>query len=183
MLPLRTRANPGAMAIMKYSVFPKLQHYWILTIILFNVISGHSSGRGYPYAEMQSVYSANPVDWATIYVNVYKVLELNIYLKPNNSLQTKSYYYYYTAILILNQRLFFGVYGISTFIGYLKPNPFSYKYSVVFQTIQINMSTHFNYQKHFYFKVFSQTVLFQTIQFSLSTQFRWQNSSISSSSV
>ena len=48
-----------------------------------------------------------------------------------------------------------GFYGISTFVGYLTPNPFLYKYSVVFQTIQFSMSRQFNCQKHFYFKPFS----------------------------
>ena len=44
---------------------------------------------------------------------------------------------------------------------------------VLFQTIQISMSTQFDDQKHFYFKLiqFSQTVLIQLIQFSLSTDF------------
>ena len=45
--------------------------------------------------------------------------------------------------------------GISTIVGYLMSNPFSYIY----------------------------TVLFQTIQFSISTQFKWQNRSISNDSV
>ena len=52
------------------------------------------------------------------------------------------------------------------------------------------MSTQFNCQKHFYFKLFkelyitiqfsvstvpmSKTVQFQTIQFSISTQFKWK---------
>ena len=36
-----------------------------------------------------------------------------------------------------------GFYGISTFVGYLMPNPFLYKYSVLFQTIQFSMSTQF----------------------------------------
>ena len=34
-----------------------------------------------------------------------------------------------------------GFYGISTFVGYLTPNPFLYKYLVLFQTIQFSMST------------------------------------------
>ena len=38
------------------TTFPKLQHYWSLTIRLFSVISGHSLGESYPSAEMQSVY-------------------------------------------------------------------------------------------------------------------------------
>ena len=50
---------------------------------------------------------------------------------------------------------FVGFYGISTFIGYLMPNPFLYKSSVIFQTIQFNMSKQLNCQKNFYFKLFS----------------------------
>ena len=34
-------------------------------------------------------------------------------------------------------------YGISTFEGYLTPNPFLCKLSVLFQTIQFSMSTQF----------------------------------------
>ena len=50
----------------------------------------------------------------------------------------------------------FGFYGISTFVGYfLTPNPFLYKKSVLFQTIQFSMSTQFNCQKRYYFKLFS----------------------------
>ena len=41
------------------------------------------------------------------------------------------------------------------------------KYSVLFKTIQFSVSTQFNCQKHFYFKLFKQ--LYITIQFSLST--------------
>ena len=74
-----------------------------------------------------------------------------------------------------------GFYGISTFEGYLMPNPFY----VLFQTIQFSMNTQFNYQKHFYFKLFkfSQTVLIQQIQFSISihfvyTQLKCQNCGI-----
>ena len=48
-----------------------------------------------------------------------------------------------------------GFYGISTFIGYLTQKPFLCKYSVLFQTIKFSMSTQFNCQKHFYFKLFS----------------------------
>ena len=47
-----------------------------------------------------------------------------------------------------------GFIGISTFVGYLTPNPFLCNESVLFQTIQFSMSTQF-------VKIF----LFQTIQF------------------
>ena len=59
----------------------------------------------------------------------------------------------------------FGFYGISTFVGYLTPNPFLYKKSVLFQTIQFSMNTQFNYQKHFYFKLFCLTKQFLFKQF------------------
>ena len=35
------------------------------------------------------------------------------------------------------------------------PNPFLYKQTVLFQTIQFSMSKEFNYKKYFYFKLFS----------------------------
>ena len=50
---------------------------------------------------------------------------------------------------------FVGFYGISTFVGYLMPNPFAYKWTVQFQTIQFSISKQFNYKKHFYLKQFS----------------------------
>ena len=64
----------------------------------------------------------------------------------------------------------FGFYGISTFVGYLMPNPFLYKKSVLFQTIQFSMSTQ---SKTFLFQAiqFSQTVLIQPIQFSVRINF------------
>ena len=48
-----------------------------------------------------------------------------------------------------------GFYDISTFVGYLTPNPFLCKMYVLFQTIQFSMSTQFNCQRQFYFKLFS----------------------------
>ena len=44
---------------------PPLQHYWSLAIRLFSVISRTLVwGGDYPSAEMQSVYSTVPADWA-----------------------------------------------------------------------------------------------------------------------
>ena len=54
-------------------------------------------------------------------------------------------------ILPLAMVWFVGFYGISTFIGYLTPNPFLCKWSVLFKTIQFSISTQFNGQKHFHF--------------------------------
>ena len=48
----------------------------------------------------------------------------------------------------------FGFYGISTFVGYLMPNPFLYKWIFLLQTIQFSISTQLNCQKLFYFKWF-----------------------------
>ena len=76
---------------------------------------------------------------------------------------------------------FGGFYGISTFVGYLTPNPFLYKLSILFQTVQFSISTQFNCQKHFYFKLFKQ--LYVTIQLSVNTVLMLKNSSISNNSV
>ena len=40
-----------------------------------------------------------------------------------------------------------GFYGISILVGYLTPNPFLYIETVLFQTIQFNISTQFKCQK------------------------------------
>ena len=63
----------------------------------------------------------------------------------------------------------FVFYSISTFIVFFNANPFLYKLTVIFQTIQFITSTKFNNQKTFLFQAiqFSQTAQFQTIQFSV----------------
>ena len=66
------------------------------------------------------------------------------------------------------------------FVGYLTPNPFLSK-SVLLKTIQFSISTQFNSQKHFYFKLFKQ--LYVTIQLSINTVLMSKNSSISNNSV
>ena len=50
-----------------------------------------------------------------------------------------------------------GFYGISTILGYLMPNPFLYKLSVLFQTIQFSICIQFNCQNHFYFKLLNSS--------------------------
>ena len=63
--------------------------------------------------------------------------------------------------ILLNQKFvclfvcLFGFYGISTFVGYLMPNPFLYKWTVLFQTIWFNISTQFDCETYFYFKQLS----------------------------
>ncbi len=78
--------------------------------------------------------------------------------------------------LIFNQKFFcdldgliwfVGFYGISTFVGYLMPNPFVFKQSVLFKTIQFIINTYFNSKKHFYFKIFKLSYV--TIQLSVNT--------------
>ena len=72
-----------------------------------------------------------------------------------------------------------GFYGISTLAGYLMPNRFLIKLSVLFKTTQFSISTQFNCQKHFYFKLFHLfKQLYITIQFSISMQFKCQYSLI-----
>ena len=75
---------------------------------------------------------------------------------------------------------FVGFYGISTPVGYLTPNPFLCKWSVLLKTIQFSIGTQFNCQKHFHFKLFKQ--LYVTIQLSVSTILMSKNSSISNNS-
>ena len=70
---------------------------------------------------------------------------------------------------------FIGFYGMSTFVGYLTPNPFLCK-SFLFKTIQFSISIQLNCQKHFYFKLFKQ--LYVTIQLSVNTVLMSKNSSI-----
>ena len=53
------------------------------------------------------------------------------------------------------------------FVGYLMPNPFLYKQTVPFHTIQFNLSTQLNCQKNLYFKLFSLVKKFYFKQFIL----------------
>ena len=65
MLTFCARVDLEAMAMKEYSAFPKLQHYWSLTIRLLSVIfPGHSLVVFFSSAAMQSVYSTAPNDWA-----------------------------------------------------------------------------------------------------------------------
>ena len=51
--------------------FPKLHHYWNLTIRLYSVISGHLLGWGpNHFAEKQLVYSTATSDWAMMFVKL-----------------------------------------------------------------------------------------------------------------
>ena len=59
------RVDLGAMAMKSASHSPKLQHYLNLPIRLFSVISRTIVvGGSYPSAEVRSVYSTAPADWA-----------------------------------------------------------------------------------------------------------------------
>ena len=63
-----------------------------------------------------------------------------------------------------------GFYGISTFVGYLTPNPFLCKKLDPFKRIQFSVNTEFNCQNHFYFKLLSLfKQLYITIQFSVNS--------------
>ena len=76
---------------------------------------------------------------------------------------------------------YLGFYSISKFVGYLTPNPFLCKLSVLFKTIQFSIGTQFNCQKHFYFKLSKQ--LYVTIQLSVNTVLMSESISISNNSV
>ena len=67
-------------------------------------------------------------------------------------------------------------YGISIFEGYLTPDPFLCKLSVLLKTVHFSISTQFNCQKHFHFKLFKQ--LYVIIQLSVNTVLMSKNSSI-----
>ena len=59
------RGDLGAMAMKSTQHSPMLQHYWSFTMRWFSVLFRTLIGRGSnPSAEMQSVYSAVPADWA-----------------------------------------------------------------------------------------------------------------------
>ena len=60
---------------------------------------------------------------------------------------------YYTASRVWFDLVWF--YGTSTIVGYLIPNPFLNIKTVLFQIIQLNISTQFHCKKQFYFKQFS----------------------------
>ena len=57
----------------------KPQHYWNLTIRLFSVIYRTliGGGRSYPVAEVQSVYSTAPADWAINFSVMLTKLKFN----------------------------------------------------------------------------------------------------------
>ncbi len=96
------------------------------------------------------------------------------------SISAHIYIYIYIYIIKLMACWLFGFYSISTLVGYLKPNPFLYRLSVLFQTIQFNMSIQFNCQKTFLYQAnhFSQTVLIQPIQFFISMDFIYTQSNV-----
>ena len=92
---------------------------------------------------------------------------INFLIPPNYGINSTTIFFFTMTTSTLNnpQRLIyhqknkvgwvFGFYGISTIVDYLMPNPFLYKLTVLFQTIQFSIITQFNCQKHFYFKLFS----------------------------
>ena len=57
----RAKMDLGAVAMKEYSAFPKLQHYWNPTNRLFTVITRIPVWLSYISAEMQSLYSKDPI--------------------------------------------------------------------------------------------------------------------------
>ena len=103
------------------------------------------------------------------------------YVLPKSTDQKATKLLFITVLVWFGLVWVVGFYGVSTFVGYLMPNPFLCKWSVLFKTIQFSISTQFNCQKHFYFKLFKQ--LHITIQLSVNTLLMLKNSSISNNSV
>ena len=64
MLPLRARVDLGAIAIKGYSTFPKYPASGTSPSDCFVSYPGQSLGGSYPSAEVLSVYSTAPADWA-----------------------------------------------------------------------------------------------------------------------
>ena len=103
------------------------------------------------------MYSTAPADWAKKY-NWKITLNFSLIIFSSETILTKESDIYQSVFLLksklkLNLKTgcwLIGFYGISTFVGYLMSNPFLYKGSVLFQTIQFSIS-----QKHFYFKLFN----------------------------
>ena len=62
MLPLQVRMNLGVIAMKEYYALPKAPDCLVS-------YPGHFLRESYPSAEMQSVYSTAPADWATIFKN------------------------------------------------------------------------------------------------------------------
>ena len=58
MLPLQARVDQGSMAMKEYSTFPQSSPLYL----------GNLLGKSYPAAEIQSVYSAAPANWAYFYM-------------------------------------------------------------------------------------------------------------------
>ena len=69
---------------------------------------------------------------------LFSTISVAYYDEINNITHSKLYIYIYIRWFGL---VFLKFYGISTFVGYLMPNPFSYKLTVLFQTIQFSIST------------------------------------------
>ena len=120
----------------------------------------HALGKFYPSAGVQLMYSTALADWDSW----RKVVIICI-----------RYIYIFAVSFGL---VWFGlVYGISTFVGYLTPNPFLCKKSV-------SISNNSVCQKYFYFKLFSLIKqLYIIIQFCVSTVSMSKNISISNNSL
>ena len=66
--------------------------------------------------------------------------------KPNQTKPNHMFNMYVKTGFGINVGWLFEIYDISTFVGYLMPNPFLYKSSVLFQTTQFSISMQFKYQ-------------------------------------
>ena len=74
--PTPGQSRPRTMGIKEYSAFPKASPSDCLVSY-----PGHLLGESYPFAEMQSVYSAAPADWSKFGMTKLLERKLRILLK------------------------------------------------------------------------------------------------------
>ena len=81
----------------------KLLHYWSLTFRLLSVIIRTLTGRYYPYAEMQSVFSTEPADWLSRIISTFvlsTILSTPFSLCNKSHTHTHIYIYIYIYVYI-----------------------------------------------------------------------------------
>ena len=125
--------------------------YWLLNLELFSLPESQS---------VPTLFSIQPGSGKSIFSPFGKLfgwvlwhINLRRLFNAKSSLYIHIEYIWFGLV---------GFYGILTFVGYLIQNPFLYKYSVLFQTIQFSVSG----------VSMSKTVPLRIIQFSKSSQFK-----------
>ena len=120
--------------------------------VIYSYNFGHRVVYSYKFGHVL-VYSYQLVMLWSIYTSLVMLWSIHTSLFMGLFIHTSLAMFWSIHISLVGSlvRSLVGFYGISTFVGHLTQNPFLYKYSVLFQTIQISMSTQFDRQKHFCF--------------------------------